>query len=338
MKMHRQSGLTTLELVIALAVAGLILPVIGSFFFQGIFMSGQRQANLAVYGDLSTVSEWLSQDLTMGPSGNNLSPSGSAPPYASVTIGSSSGFSGNNSINITYNLWSAAGAITTTRRTITYALEDLDPATPEIQLVRTDEDGKQVLARYVANPSHVVFSGSTVSDRAGGVSPGLTLDITSTVQGAREEVSGSASYTFALPRTFQQVSPSPYPAPATWGVQVPYFLAARSGYWQVINTSDTGNISARWTTGNVANLQLYIFEGQPFGTPSGDSTSAINRVPGTAIVGNSATTNDLTVSTLESQPAGTYTVYFFNNSTAGNYVTTTSASVTYASPGGELGQ
>ncbi len=337
MKKTQESGFTLVEMVVTLAVAGIILPMLGSFFFQTIYFPLQRSAELTAYKDLNNTMVWLSRDVSKGPTGNNLSPSATRPPYASVSIGSSPGYPGNNSMTMVYNTWTEPGSTSTTRNTITWALEDLGLAAGDIQLVRTDENGqKQVMAFHIADPTHVAFSGSTVSSQAGGVSPGLELTITSTVQGGRGPVSRTAVRAFALPRTYQPpLTPSP-PAPATWDVILPNPLPSNSGYWQVITTAASGNISAEWRINGAASLQLYVYNGQPMGAPSGDSAVTCSKVNATVVASNSAITNDLVATSVGSQAAGIYTVYFFNRSN--DYVNTASATVTYVSPGGELGQ
>ncbi len=162
------------------------------------------------------------------------------------------------------------------------------------------------------------------------------MTITSTVQGGRGPVSRDASFVFVLPRTYQPPLTPPPPAPATWDVILPNPLPSNSGYWQVITTAASGNISAEWRINGAASLQLYVYNGQPMGAPSGDSTVTPSKVNATVVASNSAITNDLVATSVGSQAAGIYTVYFFNRSN--DYVNTASATVTYVSPGGELGQ
>ncbi|MDP2951685.1 MAG: type II secretion system protein, partial [Chloroflexota bacterium] len=204
MKHDRERGFTLLETVIAMALAATLLPFIGAFYFQAVATTVQESANLAAFDDLRNTSVWLSYDLAQGPAGNNLGLSPSRPPYAWVSIGSSPGYSGNNALTIRYDVWDGPAATTATQYTISYALEDLDPSDDFIQLVRTDETGKKrVMADHIALSNHLIFSGSSLSSHAGGVSEGLTLNMTSTVGGIRGTVARSVPLKFTLPRTFQ---------------------------------------------------------------------------------------------------------------------------------------
>ncbi len=330
MKKCLEGGFSLIELVVALGIMALILPVLANLSFQTIFFPPQRQAELAVLNDLNNAYYWFSYDLAGGPQGNNLSASSTRPPYASVSIGPSPGYPGNNSVTIVYNTWPEPGSIGTTQRVIIYQLERQDPFDPNLRLVRIDETGKQVVAFRIADPAHVVFSGSAMPGSPGGVPPGLTLSITSTMEGGRGPISRDASFVFAMPRTYQPPAPPPPPALITWNVNLPGFLPARSGYWQVIATAAEGSISAEWATGGSDALSLYVYGGNPLGGVSGDRIDAPATIEAPVVASGASTTGHVALS-VTAQPAAMYTVYFFNAS--GSYVSTAIATVTYMSFG-----
>ena len=265
--------------------------------------------------------------------GNNLGLSGSSPSLASVTIGSSPGYPGNNSLAITYHTWQSAGNTSADNRSITYRLEDMDPTDDDIQLVRREDDGSVVVvAKHIVNAADVVFSGSAETS-PGVASSGLNLNITSTLEGSTATVSRQASFVFTLPRTYQPTL-APAPRSQTWNMAVPAFVRKDSGYWEVITTAATGNISATWQIQSPAEVELYIYSGEPFGRPLGDSKMETEEVNASVVASNEATTNNLTATTATLQPAGKYTVYFFveDPENDSDYVRTVSARVTYISP------
>lgn len=326
---NHQRGFTLIETIIALLAVSLVLAPLASFFFVTVLGPVQNSAQLTVSGDIQRVSDWISRDLVGGPMGNNLGLSESSPSLASVTIGSSPGFPGNNSLVISYHTWPAANSTTPESHTVTYRLEDMDPTDEDIQLVRRADDGSVVVVtKHVADPAHVVFSGSAQSS-PGGVSSGLTLDITSSLEGSKGMATYRASLAYALPRSYQP-APAPAPSSQTWDITVPYWLVGKSGYWEVIETKGTGVISVAWQLASAAAIQIWIYQGEALGKGSGDSESTPSKVNAPVLASNSATTNVLAATTSGPQPAGSYTIYFFNGST--DYINTSSASVTYVSP------
>lgn len=324
-----QKGSTLIEQIVIISVVGLILPALGGIFFQTFMGPVQNSAQLAVAQDVQLSGDWISRDLVAGPMGNNLGLSGSSPSLASVTIGSSPGFPGNNSLTISYHTWPTADSTTPDDHTITYRLEDMDPTDDDIQLVRREETGPPiVVAKHIFDASHAVFSGSAQSS-PGVASSGLNLNVTSTLEGSTGTVSRQASFVFNLPRSYEP-TPSPTPSSQIWNVAVPYWLASKTGYWLIIDTKGTGTISANWQLASPAAIQALVYQGQPLGTPLGDSVITPTKVNATVLANNSATTNNLTATTASAQPAAKYMVYFYNGSN--DYTNTTAATVTYVSP------
>lgn len=323
-----QKGFTLVEQIVVFSVVGITLPVLAGFFIQAFLSPVQNSASLAASQDLRTASEWISRDIAAGPMGNNLAIAG-GPSLASVTIGSSPGFTGNNSLTITYHTWPASGSTTPDTRSIVYRLEDMDPTDDDIQLVRREDDGTAtVVAQHILDAADLVFSGSTQSS-AGGAPSGITLSIASRLDGPTGTATRQANFVFSVNRSYEP-TPAPAPSAQTWNLAVPAWVTDGSGYWEVITTAATGNISATWQLQSPGTILIWIYSGEPMGRPLGDSTIEQTKVNATVVASNEAVTNLLTASTASPQPAGKYTVYFLNDGSA--YVNTISASVTYVSP------
>lgn len=325
----RQAGFTLIEQIVVLSVAGVMLPVLSGFFLTTFLRPVENSAALATSQDVRTASEWVSRDLASGPMGNNLAVSG-GPSLTSVTIGPSPGYSGNNSLTITYHTWPTVGSTDPETHSIVYRLEDLDPNDDDIQLVRREDDGAATtVVHHILDAADVVFSGSAQSG-AGGVSSGITMSITSKQEGSATTVTRQASFVYTLPRSYEP-TPAPAPSAQTWNLAPPYYLAGKSGYWQVITTSAEGTISANWQIASSAAIQVLVYPGEPMGTGGlGGSTLTPSKVNATAVASNSATTNNLTATTAASQPAAKYTVYIYNGSN--DYVSTNAATASYVSP------
>ena len=324
-----QKGSTLIEQIVIISVVGLILPALAGIFFQTFLGPVEKSAQLATAQDVQLSGDWISRDLGAGPMGNNLGLSGSSPSLASVTIGSSPGYPGNNSLAITYHTWQSAGNTSADNRSITYRLEDMDPTDDDIQLVRREDDGSVVVvAKHIANAADVVFSGSAETN-PGSAPTGLNMSITSTLEGSTSTVTRQANIVYSVPRSYQPGQPTA-PASQPWNVIVPTYHEKGTGFWQVITTAGNGNIMATWNIQAPTQLQLYIYSGQPMGSGLGDSI--INPVNVTAPVVASASSNTAFIwaNTAAPQPAGNYTLYFFNNSNS--TLNSNSADATYVSP------
>ncbi len=64
MSLHSQNGFTLLELVVATAVVGLILPLTITFTFQVIRGTARINQDLVIQQDLDNASTWFNRDLS----------------------------------------------------------------------------------------------------------------------------------------------------------------------------------------------------------------------------------------------------------------------------------
>jgi len=85
------------------------------------------------------------------------------------------------------------------------------------------------------------------------------------------------------------------------------------GYWFVIASSGAGTINATWTTPTNAKGTLAIYAGNPF---AGKVDPVKLSPPAGALATNTGNKTSFAATTA-SQPAGTYTVYFFTNTSEG---------------------
>ncbi|MBI3969120.1 MAG: hypothetical protein HY329_26060, partial [Chloroflexi bacterium] len=110
------------------------------------------------------------------------------------------------------------------------------------------------------------------------------------------------------------VTATPTPLTCYLSINIPP-LENNTGYYYTITTSGTGDITATWTWADRNQDDLLIYAGNPFvGQPN-------PTLPGTDPEHGDITNekdNRTTFSvTASSQPAGTYTVYFWNRGDAG---------------------
>lgn len=316
-------GVTLIESIIAIALLALVTAPVLSVWFVSFYYPPRLQQKALAAHDIEQAQYWLKQDMEAGPAGNNLGTISKV----FLAIGTSPGLSGNNALSITYRTWPSASSTSPTSSTVGYALEALDSSAGAYQLVRTSPSGaKRVIAAYIADPAHVVFSGSSASSTPGATSQGITVAMTSTVG-----VASQSATLYVEPRVYQPL-PTPTAASSqTWIAEVPTYLYTKSGFYTVITTEGSGAIQAAWSLTTSASISVSIFLGTPMGTTVGDSLTDPSKVTATLVASNSATTTSLTV-TSAPVAAQTYTVYFFNGDVQ-NYAITPrgSATVTYVS-------
>jgi hypothetical protein len=122
----------------------------------------------------------------------------------------------------------------------------------------------------------------------------------------------------------------PGPSPICNSVSVPFpsELTPAQGFYQVITSAATGNITATWviTVYNNSGAEYTgLYTGTPFGPGSGTSTAdpttattltTPTRLDLVTVNGNSAPPLNYTADIGGQLPAGTYTLYFFNGSTS----------------------
>ncbi len=64
MSNHRRRGFTLLEVLLAVAVAGLVMPLVVSSIFQIFQGTGRIRDDTVVLADIDNVSAWISRDLS----------------------------------------------------------------------------------------------------------------------------------------------------------------------------------------------------------------------------------------------------------------------------------
>jgi hypothetical protein len=162
--------------------------------------------------------------------------------------------------------------------------------------------------KFGANPATNVTCTTTNSCSATSPAGTGVVDVVVTVGGQSSATS-----------TFDQFT---YVAPVATLVNVPVpSLSKGFGYWFVITSTGAGTINATWTTPTRVNGTLAIYAGNPF---AGKTDPTKTSPPAGALASNSGNKTSFSATTA-SQPAGTYTVYFF----AGNSEAASSGTVTY---------
>jgi hypothetical protein len=116
---------------------------------------------------------------------------------------------------------------------------------------------------------------------------------------------GTATPTPTPTRTLTP-TPTPTPGPCTVTVSIPA-LAKNNGYWVTVTSVAPGTIQATWTLASSNDIEVDIYAGNPLAGFTNPTTTK----PGGALVKHAATTAVLTVVT-PSEPAGTYTAFFWN--------------------------
>lgn len=133
-------------------------------------------------------------------------------------------------------------------------------------------------------------------------------------------------------------TPTPTPTPSAKSVSVTSPLAKQTGHYHTFTSVGTDVISAAWNLSPPnRKLMLYIYQGTPFGSGDGTSTTAPGSVGATVVASaapGSAVPSISVTSSPTTWPAGTYTVYYWNDFSGGGpgSATTASATVTYVGP------
>ncbi len=121
-----------------------------------------------------------------------------------------------------------------------------------------------------------------------------------------------------LPTSTPSITPTP--APASVNVTVPG-LPGGTGFYYVINAR-AGDVSGSWKVNGGGTVQMFLYNGAPFGNSSGSAGIPL----GGAIAQSNVSPRSVSITPV-TLPAGTYTLYFFCSAVGS--VSTTSASVTY---------
>ncbi len=135
--LRRQLGVTILELVAALAIAGIIAPLVGGIIFMLLFFPGRSQADIATQQDLQLLSRWLSTDANRA---------------SSITT------SGLGSDEYAQFSWTEFGSTSTVAVTVTYSYD-----TTSTSVIREEQrDGatheRNPVARNIDSLGDVTFS------------------------------------------------------------------------------------------------------------------------------------------------------------------------------------
>lgn len=130
------------------------------------------------------------------------------------------------------------------------------------------------------------------------------------------------------------IGPPPSPlCPET--VEIAGTLDAETGYYFTFTAGAGSTISASWTITKNQDIEIWIYSDEPFGPGEDTSSHTPSEVdayyPTYGLTHGYDAGPTLTVTTSERQPAGTYTVYFYN-AHATKSATTDLSSVTYARP------
>jgi hypothetical protein len=128
-----------------------------------------------------------------------------------------------------------------------------------------------------------------------------TVDVIVTVDGVASTPNANATFTYVA--AGPAMTPVPVPVPA---------LAKGFGYWFTFTSAASGTLSATWTTPSSIPGTLSIYAGTPF---SGQPNPVKLSPPAGALASIKATRASFSVTT-GTQPAGTYTVYFFSSKAA----------------------
>ncbi|MBI3978805.1 MAG: hypothetical protein HY331_11530 [Chloroflexi bacterium] len=89
-------------------------------------------------------------------------------------------------------------------------------------------------------------------------------------------------------------------------------LISNEGYWYTFDTSAAGTIAAQWTIPERNNINLSIYAGNPF---AGQPNPVAMNPPGGDVASDNGSVTSLSV-TAAGQPAGQYTVYFYDRGKA----------------------
>jgi hypothetical protein len=168
-------------------------------------------------------------------------------------------------------------------------------------------------------------------DLNGGGTVYLTEDAFAGARGGR----GHAWSTAFVPYDTTNVTPVPLPVPAPTAntqtcsttVNIPA-LAGGQTWWVQFTTHAAGQISASWTIPVSQSAQLLLYPGNPF---AGLADPVSTGSKGGSIASQNTTASKFSISTApNSQPAGTYTVQFFN---ASRSFAATTGTLTYVNDG-----
>ena len=155
---------------------------------------------------------------------------------------------------------------------------------------------------FGANPaSNVSCVSTTICTATSPAGAAGTVDVIVTVDGVASTPNANATFTYV----------DAGPAMTTVNVPVPA-LAKGFGYWFTFTSTASGTLSATWTTPSSIPGTLAIYAGTPF---SGQPNPVKLSPPTGALASIKATRASFSVTT-GTQPAGTYTVYFFSSKAA----------------------
>lgn len=299
-RLRSQRGFSLVELLVAMGIAAFVLIGIGGVVYLLFIAPSIGNARLDAEHDLQNAATWIARDGNMA---------------LAFTAGKGTDYG-----TFTWTDWTT-GSPTAYTSTYGYSSQALQ---------RTLDSGAgspvtTILARHIAQQGDIVFSSSS------GV---VTATITSTTSSAQGPVVLTTTVTAKLRPTLTESVPTPAP-PATWppgnctqSVLVTSPLSRKQGFYFVITSNGFSPISATWNIEAKSRIEIWIYLGTPFGPGSGTSLTEPTEAPGSAIIDDKANATTLTV-TSDPMPAGTYTIYFWNDENKDDVVTS-SASVTYA--------
>ena len=191
----------------------------------------------------------------------------------------------------------------------------------------TDEGTSNVLE--IAPDSEAPTTPPKISRRRV-LSAGAAAGVTAGAALAGQDYVKPAIRSLLIPTVLAQSGPGVPPGggATTCTVSVP-LLASKAGFRFIITTTAAGPISATWTfTGPVRNVQLEVYAGTPF--PASPNPSTANPAGGNLIASQNLPNSNGGAVATASQPAGQYTVYFFNNEgTDANTVPASTGTVTF---------
>ena len=124
--------------------------------------------------------------------------------------------------------------------------------------------------------------------------------------------------------------PLPTPTPANTAlacsvpVNLPSTLLSGQTFWVQFTTTGNGPISATWNINVVQSAQLVLYAGNPFAGKTDPISTGPTGKP--LVLQNTSNTNLFSITTATNEPAGTYTVQFFN---ASNTLTNTKGTISF---------
>jgi hypothetical protein len=170
-------------------------------------------------------------------------------------------------------------------------------------------------------PTATPSSTATLSPTATATS-GATVTPTATNTPTATSTSTATSTATPTSTSTATLTPTPTPAPCDVAIAIPA-LAKNSGYYYTFTSAGSGTISATWTLPSANNIRIAIYSGNPLAAEPNPASIA---PPSGALASANGNVASLTATT-GVEPAGTYTVYFYNQGSA--LPTATTGTVTY---------